>query len=209
MGNNMGGGRGSSKAAKVMKINGELFKLKTPAKVFDVIKDYPDHILLDSDDFLRFNLRAKPLDPLEQLKPKRIYLLVQLPKFPRPLRRVRSGALEPTMQVVKITRRSVSDLSIMTGSDDGGSSGRTRVKIRLPKAVMERVVEESRDEDEVVERILRLCLENSAGDVVDGSGGGGGEERESGDEEEEGVIDRSCFNVSALCSPRHVRLSTT
>ena len=104
-----------------------------------------------------------------------------------------------------MTRRSISDVTIMTpsiastDSNESGSGG-TRVKIRLSKAVLERIMAESRDEDEAGERILRLCLEDSAagsdGDmasppVVE-------EERESG---EEGAVDRSCFSVQALCSP--------
>jgi len=197
----------SSKAAKIMKIDGEIFKFKTPAKVFDVIKDYPDHVLLDSDEFLRYNLRAKPLDPQFELKPRKIYLLLQLPKFPKPLRRVRSGAPQRRMEAMRVTRRSISDVSIMspstasTDSDESGSSG-TRVKIRMPKAMLERIMAESRDEGEVGERILRLCLEDSAatsdGDVaappvVEE------EERESGDPE--GAVDRTCFSVHALCSP--------
>lgn len=200
MGNNI-----SSKAAKIMKIDGEIFKFKTPAKVFDVIKDYPDHVLLDSGEFLRYSLRAKPLDPQFELKPRKIYLLVQLPKFPKALRRVRSGVPRRRMEVVRVTRRSISDVSIMTQStastdSNESESGGTRVKIRLPKALVERITAESRDEGEVGERILRLCLEDSAagsdGDVaappvVE-------EERESG---EEVAVDRSCFSVHALCSP--------
>lgn len=183
MGNNMGGANiKGGKSTKVMKTNGDLFKLKTPVKVFDVIKDYPDHVLLDSDDFLRFNLRSIPLEPEYELRPKKIYLLVELPKFPSPLRRVRSGVRQSRRDnLVKITRRSVSVLSITTKSTAARSTvGPTQVKMRLPKAVVERIVAESRDEVEVAQRILRLYLEDVGGDVaapVVEDGGGRGEER--------------------------------
>ncbi|KAK9683125.1 hypothetical protein RND81_10G118600 [Saponaria officinalis] len=158
MGNNIGGGY--NKAAKIMKINGEYFKLKTPSKVIDIIKDYPDHILLDSDDFLRFNLRAKPLDLQFQLKPKKIYLLFELPKFPEinninnininnnindnvvnksSLRRVRSGVEESTITNSKelrkflMSKRSISDLSIKVKSTvgDGGGGGVGPTRVKV------------------------------------------------------------------------------
>ena len=75
MGNAMG-----SKKAKVMKIDGETFKLNTPARANDVVKDYPGHVLLDSHAVKNFGPRAKPLEPDYQLKPKKIYFLVELPK---------------------------------------------------------------------------------------------------------------------------------
>lgn len=215
MGNSMGG-VSSTRAAKVMKINGELFKLKTPAKVFDIIKDYPDHILLDSEEFLRFNLRAKPLDPEEDLKPNKIYLLVELPKFPSPLRRVRSGVRETRRDFARMTQRTVSDLPMATtstattDSDDGGLVDSpvcpTRVKMRFPKAVVEKIMAESRDNLEVAEKIRRIYLEDPtagngggvAAPVVEECSGGGTEERESG---EEADVDRHCFKV--MCRPYH------
>lgn len=217
MGNNMGGG--SSKAAKVMKINGEFFKLKIPAKVFDVIKDYPNHVLLDSKEFLRFNLRAKPLDPEDELKPRRIYLLVELPKFPGPIRRVRSSlnttTMAPRIDLTKLTQRSASDLSIITrstastDSDDGGSvdspAGSTRVKMRLPKVQVERIMKESGDEVEVAQKILQLYLGDSptrtggdAADPVEEDGGGRGEERES---VVGAAVDKHRFSGHPTCLP--------
>lgn len=203
MGNNMGSG--SNKAAKVMKINGEFFKFNTPAKVIDITKDYPDHILLDSEEFLRFNLRAKPLNPEYQLKPRKIYLLVDLPKFPNNnLRRVQSSVLANTV-TTRVSRRSVSDdLTIKTRStvdmrsfdddddENGGSHspvvGPTRVKMRLRKTQVEKIMEESSDDVEVAKKIVRLCLEQSAGGHV-------------AEEEEERERRHYCLSVCGMCSP--------
>ncbi|KAL9226511.1 hypothetical protein vseg_002317 [Gypsophila vaccaria] len=232
MGNNIGGRRGGyKKAAKIMKINGEYFKLKTPSKVIDIIKDYPHHILLDSDDFLRFNLRAIPLDLHFVLQPNKIYLLFELPKLPQinnintnendynvvnksPLRRVRSGGEESTVTNAKelrkiMIRRSISDLSTktktkaMAGEGSGGSGGGggpTRVKVRLPRGQVRRIMEESSDDVEVAQRILRLFATVDGGDAVV-EGGGGDEEAENEvvvEGEEENEVDRHCFHVHGM-----------
>ncbi|XP_075481381.1 uncharacterized protein At1g66480-like [Primulina tabacum] len=79
MGNNIGG----RKKAKIMKIDGEIFKIKTPATAVDVLKDYsPSSVLLDSESVKRYGIRAPKLQPEEELKPRRIYFLVEMPKFP-------------------------------------------------------------------------------------------------------------------------------
>ncbi|XP_021737194.1 uncharacterized protein At1g66480-like [Chenopodium quinoa] len=211
MGNNMGGG--TSKTSKIMKINGENFKLKIPAKVFDVIKDYPDHILLDSEEFLRFNLRAKPLNPDFELKPRKIYLLVELPKFPlnntcnnntqTPLRKVRSGVLAPTTTTKDLmSRRSASDdLTLITRSmaDNGSSVGPTRVKIKLPKAQVQRIMEENGDDVEAAKKIIQLCLEDNPA-VCGGVAAVEVEERENGGEVNV-ESRRRCSSVYDRCSP--------
>lgn len=194
-------GNGSNKAAKIMKINGEFFKFKLPSKVIDITKDYPDHILLDSQDFLRFNLRAKPLSPQYELKPRKIYLLVELPKF---------LDNKPKPNIESPLRRSISDLTIKTRStasidfDDvsgniGGSLslfsspvGPTRVKMRLPKAQVQKIMEESGDDDvEVSQKIVGLCLKQNG--VVLSKGVDDVEERESGGEAD--------VDVRGMCSP--------
>ncbi|XP_074308341.1 uncharacterized protein At1g66480-like [Silene latifolia] len=247
MGNNIGGN--SKASAKVMKINGEFFKLKTPTKVIDIIKHYPDHILLDSQDFLRFNLRAKPLDLDFQLQPKKIYLLFEPPKFPQTvnndtnvgkssLRRVKSGVLETTTTTLKelrmlMTKRSVSDLSIATkstavigsshseggggggGGDDDGVNpvvGPTRVILKLPKAQVKRIMEESNDDAEVAQRIIHLSAVDGGSAVVNVATAS----RESGnavalrtesDEQvtEIEVVDKHCFSVHNMCGSNYGR----
>ncbi|KAK3036164.1 hypothetical protein RJ639_029901 [Escallonia herrerae] len=80
MGNNMGGG--GRKKAKVMEINGESFKLKTPVKAQDVINDYPGHVLMKFKSVKQFGIRAKPLANGEELIPQKIYFLLHLkPQF--------------------------------------------------------------------------------------------------------------------------------
>ncbi|KAF2300479.1 hypothetical protein GH714_013760 [Hevea brasiliensis] len=142
-----------------MKIDGETFKLKTPARARDVVKDYPGHVLLDSEAVKHFGIRAKPLESEQELKPKKIYFLVELPKVPeekelsRATRRVRSGiymSAKDRLECLMLSRKSVSDLSIARSLSTQVPDGPTpvRVKMRLPKAQVEKLVEESKDEVE-------------------------------------------------------------
>ncbi|XP_004503145.1 uncharacterized protein At1g66480-like [Cicer arietinum] len=182
MGNTM---MGRSKKAKVMKLDGETFKLKIPARANDVVKDYPGHALLESQAVKHFGLRAKPLEPYQMLKPKKIYFLVELPKLqPEPLpRRVRSSGIRgmnamERLDFLMLSKRSVSDLSLVKRNSSGvvhdGPSlvrdGSKRIKMRLPKAQLDRLMEESRDETEVAEKIVSLYMGNN--DAVNGGGGG-------------------------------------
>lgn len=169
MGNSIGRGR----KAKVMKIDGETFKLKTPVTAREVVKDYPGHVLLDSEAVKHFGIRAKALEPEQELKPKRIYFLVELPKFPeenkepiRTPRRVRSGiqmSAKDRLEFLMLSRRSVSDLAIARplSSQVPNGSAPVRVKMRLPKAQVEKLVEESKDEVEMAEKIVDLFMEDS------------------------------------------------
>ncbi|KAL0343415.1 UNVERIFIED_CONTAM: hypothetical protein Sangu_1228900 [Sesamum angustifolium] len=142
MGNNIGGGK---KTAKIMKIDGQTFKLKAPAIAMDVLKDYPpSYVLLEHESVKRFGIRAPELQPGEELKPGKIYFLVEMPEFPEGVR----------------TRRARSVARMRTGM--GSGVGRVRVKMKVPRAQIEKVIEESRDEAEVGERIVELCLQDSA-----------------------------------------------
>lgn len=83
------------------------------------------------------------------------------------------------LESLMLARRSASDLTIMkpksvlaeegggesegSGSGSGSRSGATRVKIRLPKAEVERLLKESKDEAEAAERIMGLY--KTRGDV--------------------------------------------
>ncbi|CAK7339044.1 unnamed protein product, partial [Dovyalis caffra] len=168
MGNNLGGGN----KAKVMKINGETFKLKTPARAGEVVKDYPGYVLLDSEVVKHFGIRAKPLEPQQELKAKKIYFLVDLPKIPdeekdvRNSRRVRSGihmSAKDRLECLMLSRRSVSELSVVrpSSSQTSDGPGPVRVKVRLPKAQVQKLVEESKDEVEVADKIIDLYMGNS------------------------------------------------
>lgn len=57
MGNTLGG----NKTTKIMKIDGETFKLKTPVTAEEVLKDFPGLVLLDSESVKHYGARAKPL----------------------------------------------------------------------------------------------------------------------------------------------------
>lgn len=161
MGNKIGG----TSKAKVMNINGDTFKTKTPIQACDIVRDYPGHVLLESRAVKEFGIRAKPLAPRQLLKPKKIYFLVELPKFPHEkepiLRRARSSVINMTakdrLECLMLSRRSNSDLPI-TRSDD--VSVPVRVKMRLPRAELEKLVEESRDEAELANKIIEFYAEN-------------------------------------------------
>ncbi|CAO2829951.1 unnamed protein product [Amaranthus hypochondriacus] len=207
MGNTLG--LGGKKRAKIMKINGETIKFKTPIQAKEVVKDYPGHVVLDSDSVKQYGIRAKPLEPFQNLEPKRLYFLVELPKFPndhqhRTPRRVRSGihmSAKDRLESLMLSRRSVSDLSIMrpatrvmvdgsgsgSGSEssqeisDGGvNSSGLRVRMKLPKAEVERLMNQSMDEHEVASKIVDLCLGKNGQNSINGNGNGNGNENRNG-----------------------------
>ncbi|KAG4382355.1 hypothetical protein GLYMA_14G069200v4 [Glycine max] len=171
----MGNTMGRSKKTKVMKVDGETFKLKTPARANDVVKDYPGHVLLDSEAVKHFGLRAKPLEPYQELKPKKIYFLVELPKIQPEEektalpRRVRSSGIRgmnasDRLELLMLSKRSVSDLPLARQGPKMGSDGPMRVKMRLPKAHLDKLMEESTDGSEVAEKIMSLYVGTNAGE---------------------------------------------
>ncbi|XP_077235993.1 uncharacterized protein At1g66480-like [Tasmannia lanceolata] len=195
MGNSLGGGR--RKTAKVMKLDGETLKFKIPVRVADVLKDYPEHVLMDSDAVRHMGVRAKPLESEQDLKPKRLYFLVQLPKIPDPKtpRRVRSGVINMSakerLESLMLSRRSMSDLSIVKTAETGPSQsegGSVRVRMRLPKAQVAKLVEESKDAGEAAEKIMELCV------AYNGEGVEGNNNRSSGESR--------LRNIEELCKPR-------
>ncbi|GKV16658.1 hypothetical protein SLEP1_g27272 [Rubroshorea leprosula] len=177
----MGNTMGRRKKARIMKIDGETFKLKTPVRAWDVVKDYPGHVLLDSEAVKHFGIRAKPLEAQQELKPKKIYFLVELPKFTeeKTPRRARSSGIQMSakdrLECLMLSRRAASDLSAVKavpaqGSDGPGEGiGPVKVKLRLPKAQVAKLMEESRDGTDVAEKIIGLYMGNS-GDNKNSSG---------------------------------------
>ncbi|KAL8112244.1 hypothetical protein AgCh_019804 [Apium graveolens] len=172
MGNTLGG----KKTTKIMKINGETLKLKTPIQAGEVTKDYPGFVLLESESVKHFGIRAKPLGLHQQLKPKRLYFLVELPKFPQENapRKVRSGIImsaKDRLDSLMLARRSISDLTLLQpksnicieeGQDESGS--KTKIKMRLPKADVEKLMRESKNEAEAAEKIMQLYLSINSND---------------------------------------------
>ncbi|KAG8475531.1 hypothetical protein CXB51_032266 [Gossypium anomalum] len=156
MGNSLGGKRSS----KVMKINGETFKLKTPVTAEEVVKDYPGHVLLESEAVKSYGVGAKPLFPFQKLEPNRLYFLVELPEERVP-RRVRSGlnmSAKDRLESLRLSRRSVSDLSLLKHKSEGSKSGAVRVKMRIPKAEVERLMKEGENEADAAHKIMQLCM---------------------------------------------------
>ncbi|ESQ28687.1 hypothetical protein EUTSA_v10019620mg, partial [Eutrema salsugineum] len=185
MGNSIAARR---KKAKVMKIDGEIFRIKTPATAREITADYPGYVLLDSEAVKHFGVRAKPLEPSQILKPKKTYFLVELPKLPPenppetnnklPYRRVMSGihvGAKERLEMLMLSRRTVSDVAI--ARSDGGGDGpglglepsQTSVRLRLPRSQITKFMEESHDTSEIAEKILSLYRESS-GDIGGGEG---------------------------------------
>lgn len=169
MGNSLGG----KKSTKVMKIDGETFKLKTPVKAGEVLKDHPGLVLLESEEVKHYGVRAKPLEAHKELKPKRLYFLVELPKESGVTRRVRSGinmSAKDRLESLSLARRSASDLTIMKPMNDFEvgkeelTSGGVRLKMRLPKADVEKLMQSSKDEADAAEKIMSLCMANDSND---------------------------------------------
>uniref|UniRef100_A0A803PBK9 Plastid movement impaired protein n=1 Tax=Cannabis sativa TaxID=3483 RepID=A0A803PBK9_CANSA len=166
----MGNSLGAKKAAKVMRINGEEFKVKAGIEVGEVVKDYPGHVLLESEAVKHYGTRAKPLDLSYELKAKRLYFLVELPKVTirenhnniKIPRRVQSGinmSAKDRLENLMLSRRSVSDLSMMKPTSilpaDSPENGTpVRVTMRLRKSEVEKLMQESKDQAEAAEKIV-------------------------------------------------------
>ncbi|KEH30890.1 hypothetical protein MtrunA17_Chr4g0044361 [Medicago truncatula] len=171
----MGNTFGSKKTTKVMKIDGETMKLKTPIKAGEVLKDHPGLVLLDSEAVKHYGVRAKVIEAHKELQPKRLYFLVELPKETKP-RRIRSGiqmSAKDRLDNLVLTRRSASDLSILKQSkmnDNSGelegkeNGGGVRLKVRLPKAEVEKLMRDCKDEAEAAEMIMRLYKASGKGE---------------------------------------------
>ncbi|KAG6405554.1 hypothetical protein SASPL_133144 [Salvia splendens] len=165
MGNTFGGKR----SVKIMSISGETFKLKTPVQAGSVLQNHPGHMLLASEAVVHFGARAKPLEPHHELKPRRLYFLVEQPKLPAGRgagmrRRMRSGVhmtAKDRLESLMLSRRSASDISAVR-------SAGVKVRLRLPKAEVEKLIAESKDGADVAEKIVGLFM--SGGDVHCGGG---------------------------------------
>ncbi|KAG2578842.1 uncharacterized protein At1g66480-like [Panicum virgatum] len=173
MGNSIGGRR---RRARVMTVDGATYKYRPPAAAGDALRDHPGHRLLDAEEVRRLGVRARPLDPDAPLKPGRLYFLVELPRLRRrPPQRSWSGALSygagERLESLMLARRSASDVAASAAllqlassparapSVEAAGDGAVRLRVRLPKADVQRLVEGSRDAAEAAERIMQLCVE--------------------------------------------------
>ncbi|KAE9605337.1 hypothetical protein Lal_00024580 [Lupinus albus] len=163
MGNSLGG----KKTTKVMRIDGETFKLKTPVKASEVLKNHPGLVLLESEAVKHYGIRAKPLEGHKDLQPKRLYFLVELPKECKVIpRRVHSGinmSAKDRLESLVLSRRSASDLTIMKQQCNNMQNGRVRLKMKLPKKEVEKLIQCSKNEAEVAEKIMELCMASNGG----------------------------------------------
>ncbi|KAK9118223.1 hypothetical protein Scep_016316 [Stephania cephalantha] len=175
MGNSLLGGR----TAKVMKVDGKTFKLRTPVQVVEVLKDYPDHDLIEWEAVRRLGIRARPLKHHQELKPKKFYFLIELPKILKDNapRRVRSGihmSAKDRLESLMLSQRSASDISGMMRPkstlriNEESSHSAMRVKMMLPKAQVEKLVGKSKDASEAAEKLMEFCLENKSSKVNGG-----------------------------------------
>ncbi|XP_047324514.1 uncharacterized protein At1g66480-like [Impatiens glandulifera] len=176
------------RSAKVMKLNGEITKYRTPVQAGKVLKDYPDsYVVLDAESVKNLGIRARPLDPWQELKPKKLYFLVELPPATvaaensvRPeTRRVRSVihmSAKDRLETLMLSRRSSSDLMVTRHhrevvvpetTEGGPAAAGMRVKVWLPKAEVEKLMRESENEAEAAEKIAGLYMENKR--VIRGS----------------------------------------
>lgn len=177
MGNSIGGKR---KGAKVMQLDGTSFRVKPPATAADVLRDHPGFQLLESEEVKLLGARARPLAPDAPLRRGRLYFLVALPRRPSgaagagSMRRAWSGNLRvgarERLESLMLARRSTSDLSSLTPAHasasaptsplPGGASGAStpvRLKMKLPRAQVEKLMGESKDAAEAAAKIMELC----------------------------------------------------
>ncbi|XP_031101295.1 uncharacterized protein At1g66480-like [Ipomoea triloba] len=173
----MGNCLGGKKVAKVMRVDGQTTEFKIPVDAGEVVKANPGHILVDSEAVKNFGFRAKPLEAEQQLQPKKVYFLVTEPA-PAPAeraapRRVRSSGIhmsaEARLESLMLARsKSASDFSFLKSPENGGG---VRLKLRLPKAEVEKLIKQSKHDGggEVGEKIMRLCMGNNSVAVLNKS----------------------------------------
>ncbi|WOL13762.1 hypothetical protein Cni_G22541 [Canna indica] len=165
MGNALGGRK---KTAKVMMVDGSTFKVKPPVHVMTVLRDHPGHALLDADKVQRLGLLGRPLELDAPLKPGKLYFLVELRRLRDPGRssctawsgELQSGAGE-RLENLRHSRRSISDLSRARWSfsveTEETKDGTVRLRMRLPKAQVEKLMQESKNTAEAAHKIMQLC----------------------------------------------------
>ncbi|KAL0742069.1 hypothetical protein Bca4012_083582 [Brassica carinata] len=161
-----------------MKIDGDTFRLQTPARVSDATKEYPGFVLFDSESVRRYGVRVKPLEPNHILLPNQTYFIVEMPNVATdtvaeeghkrnklPFRRVMSGihvSAKERLEMLMLSRRAVSDVAL--ARSDGGNGigpGQTRVRLKLPRSQIMKLMGKSHDVSEVMERIIALYRESS------------------------------------------------
>ncbi|GLJ50382.1 hypothetical protein SUGI_1073910 [Cryptomeria japonica] len=191
---------------KIMKLDGQVLKVKGPLIVDDILADYPGYAILHSEAVRHMGVKAKPLDGSASLNAKHLYFLVQLPKVEnhkREPRRVRSGIptnAKSRLESMLLTRRSISDISHMNCDPSSSEimsedNGAVRVKVRLTKAQLIEMMDESQESSVTVERILDSILNHEKSQQMER-----GKEEEDREEKEENLAWKpSLGNVGETC----------
>ncbi|EAZ36542.1 hypothetical protein OsJ_20883 [Oryza sativa Japonica Group] len=183
MGNSIGGRR---KGAKVMQLDGTAFRVKPPAFAGTVLRDHPGFQLLESEEVKLLGVRARPLAHDAPLRPGRLYFLVALPRPRAPPRaalvrgatRRRAGAARvadahPPVHLRPLPpglgggrdRAAVPDVHRLRAR----AGGPVRLRMRLPKAQVEKLMGESRDSAEAAAKIMQLCAAANANGGASGA----------------------------------------
>ncbi|KAI0523282.1 hypothetical protein KFK09_005677 [Dendrobium nobile] len=169
MGNSLGIRK--KRTAKVMKIDGTAFRLKPPVSAGEVLKNHPGFSVLDADEVKSLGVRARPLAAGDPIRAGRLYFLVHLPRLPAEgnPRRAYSGNLRVSakdrLESLLLSRRAVSDLAVhhqpaaaaAVAVAEKSPEGGMRLRMRLPKAEVVKLVEESRDAGEITKKIVELA----------------------------------------------------
>ncbi|KAL3751266.1 hypothetical protein ACJRO7_012136 [Eucalyptus globulus] len=176
----MGNALGGATTVKIMKETGETLELSMPVRAGDVVKDYPGYVLLESQSVKSLGIKSRPLEPHQELEHERLYFLVELPKEAvnddeagRGFQLGNKPSAKDRLDGVVLARRLVSDPSTMSRatilSKEGNGHGGLRLKMRLPKAEVEKLIKESKDDAEVTDKIMDLYVAlASANDTNEG-----------------------------------------
>ncbi|EEE57751.1 hypothetical protein OsJ_08272 [Oryza sativa Japonica Group] len=142
MGNSIGGKR---KGAKVMQLDGTSFRVKPPAVAADVLRDHPG-VPAAGVGGGEAPRRAGPAAWARRAAPKRKALL---PRW-APATPGRGAAATPFI-------RFGPEFPRFPGRVGSGAANPVRLKMRLPRAQVEKLMGESKDASEAAAKIMELC----------------------------------------------------
>ncbi|URE08335.1 General regulatory factor 7 [Musa troglodytarum] len=152
-----------------------LLEAEAPSSRRERAAGLPGYDLLESEQVKRVGVQARPLAPDAPLRPGKLYFLVELPRVPdqRAPRRAWSGPMhlsaKERLESLMLTHRTTSGI-LLTGKTtsaaveaEEGKDGTVRLKMRLPKAEMEKLMRESKTATETAAKIAELCVVRDGG----------------------------------------------